>query len=54
MSDTTVFAFGLFVLVLLFGGLLFTVIEMKRVGREAESRRPSHKAPVSILPAERV
>jgi len=53
MSDTTVFAFGVFVFLLLFGGLIFTVIEMKRIGREAEAKRPSNRASVPISPKER-
>lgn len=48
MSDTTVFAFGVFVFLLLFGGLIFTMIEMKRIGREAEAKRTSNTASVPI------
>ena len=53
MSDTTVFTFGVFVFLLLFGGLIFTVIEMKRIGREAEAKRPSNRASVRVSPGER-
>jgi len=44
MPDTTVFLFGMFIFVLLFGGLILTVIEMRRLGREAESKRLLKKA----------
>jgi hypothetical protein len=52
MFDTTVFAFGAFVFLLLLGGLIFTVIEMKRIGREAEVNSPSTRASVPISPKE--
>lgn len=52
MFDTTVFAFGVFVWLLLFGGLIFTVIEMKRIGREAEAKRPPNRASVPVSPKE--
>jgi hypothetical protein len=52
MSDTTVFAFGVFVFLLLLGGLIFTVIEMQRIGREAEAKHPSRRQSVRTLPTE--
>jgi hypothetical protein len=53
MSGTTVFAFGTFVFLLLLGGLIFTVIEMQRIGREAEAKRPSSRPSVRTLPPQR-
>jgi hypothetical protein len=38
------FLFGVFVSVLFWGGLLFTVKGMQRVGREAEARSTATKA----------
>jgi hypothetical protein len=51
MSDTTVFVFGMFIFVLLFGGLTLTVMEMKRIGRVTDSKRPRNKplTPVSMM-----
>jgi hypothetical protein len=42
------FLFGVFVSVLLLGGLLFTVKEMQRIGREAEAKPTAIKLAVPI------
>ena len=43
MSDFTIFLIGLSVSVITFVGVVFTLIEMKRLGREADERAvPEH------------
>ena len=40
MSDTTIFLFGLFVTLLFTGGILFSILEFRRMGDETERKRP--------------
>ena len=42
------FLFGVIVSALLFGGLIFTVKEMQRIGREAEAKPMATKVVVPI------
>lgn len=37
MSDTAIFLVGLFTSLLLFGGLAFTVYDVRKLGREADA-----------------
>lgn len=39
MSNVTIFAVGLFVILLVGGGLLYTIIEMRGLYSQAEKRR---------------
>lgn len=38
MSDATIFLIGLAVSAITFGGLVFTILETKRLGRESDER----------------
>lgn len=38
MSDSTIFLFGLFVTLLFAGGILFTILEFRRMGEESDRK----------------
>ena len=40
MSDTTIFFFGLMVTLLFAGGILFSILEFRHMGDEAERKQP--------------
>jgi hypothetical protein len=40
MLDKIVFGFGAFVFVLFFAGLIFTILEMREMGKHPENYRP--------------
>jgi hypothetical protein len=43
MSDTAIFVVGGFAFLLLSGGLTFTVLDVRRLGQEAEAREESNR-----------
>ena len=49
MSDTLIFMVGLFVFLLLAGGLTFTVLEVRRIERAAEEKLQANKPGATFI-----